>query len=332
METPAPARPGTPGDGPSAAPDPFAAPSYPAAPGPYGQPGASARPRRRFGTGAVIGVVAAVGVLTVTAVLLATKGPAAVREAGDRLQQAERAGRPWEPGQCFRSADGELLSAEEVPCAEPHQGEVFAGFSLGGDAYPGEQVAHTLALAGCRRQQYGYLGDRMAVPTGVRIGWVMPTAASWALGARQVDCYYTEAEPRTGPIAKRISQYPPEQYDYLAAELGVNQVISQWPTQQPEQLPDGYREFARDLAKALRVESSLLDGVKWSDRPKRELSSLKQELEAAAAQADQVAAAPDTARLTTELERLRPRLRGAADLRFRSALGLPVAQPETRAA
>ncbi|MFI5530669.1 septum formation family protein [Kitasatospora sp. NPDC051853] len=312
MDTSSSGRPGSPRDGAAEEPNPFAAPSYPALPG---QPG---RSRRRFGPGAWAALVLAVGLVAATAVVVVTKGSEAVREVGERVRNAEK---PWQPGECFRGEAGELSRAEEVPCTEPHRMEVFSAYDLADQAYPGSEALRTMVLGRCRRGQYGYVLDRSAIPRGTRIGALMPSEAQWRLGGRGMVCHFTHPQPRRGSITKGTAGYSPEQYGYLMAEHPVDEVLSQWPEQTPSQVPLQYREFAADLAKALRVESGLLDGVRWSEGPKRELAGLKAELEAQARQADLVART-ESVQLLAEVDKLR--VHGQADLRFRSALGLPV--------
>ncbi|MGW2400594.1 septum formation family protein [Kitasatospora sp. NPDC001664] len=315
MDTPSCDRPGSPRDGAVEEPNPYAAPSYPPPPG---LPGQFERPRRRFGPGAWAALVVAVALVAVTTVVVATKGSEAVREVGQRVRDAEK---PWEPGECFRGGNDELSRAEEVPCTEPHRMEVFTAYDLADQAYPGSEELRTMVLGRCRRGQYGYVLDRMAIPRGTRIGALMPSETQWKLGGRGMVCHFTHPQPRRGSITKGTAGYSPEQYDYLAAEHPVDEALSQWPEQDPSQAPLQYREFAADLAKALRVESGLLDGVRWSEGPKQRLDALKAELEAQARQADLVART-ESVQLLAEVDKLR--VHGQADLRFRSALDLPV--------
>lgn len=320
MDTPSPDLPGSP-QGRAAqeresftapqGPNPFAAPSHP-----------SRHPRQQFGPAAWAALIVAGGLVAVTAVVAVVKGPAVLREAGERARAAER---PFEPGECFRGDGDGLERSEQVPCTEPHRMEVFSSFAMDDREYPGKEALFAMTTMLCRRAQSAYVLDWMTIPRETRTGMLLPSQDMWRRSDRTVVCHFAHPRPRQGSIAKDTSEYQPEQSAYLTAERTTARTQAEWPVQEPSRAPDQYRQFAASLAKALRAESAQLDATHWSDGPQRELPILKAELEAHAQQADRVVLA-DSTQLLTEIDKLHDY--APTGLRFRAALSLPTAQQD----
>lgn len=92
-------------------------------------------------------------------------------------------------GQCVADEPGgdtDVLPV--VPCARPHEGEVYAIFSLGGSRYPGDDAVERVASKGCEQRLPAYVGSD-AVD---RVDWAYndytPTAETWTDGDRRVLC------------------------------------------------------------------------------------------------------------------------------------------------
>lgn len=87
-----------------------------------------------------------------------------------------------------------------VDCAEPHDAEVVARFSVDDDptaAHPGSDAL--LAVAAARCPDPGDLGD---AATALRAVYLVPTASTWADGDRAVLCLVEDpAAPLVGPVA-----------------------------------------------------------------------------------------------------------------------------------
>ncbi|MGW4652661.1 septum formation family protein [Kitasatospora sp. NPDC004289] len=261
--------------------------------------------------------------MAVTAVVAVVKGPAVLREAGERARAAER---PFEPGECFRGDGDGLERSEQVPCTEPHRMEVFSSFAMDDREYPGKEALFAMATMLCRRAQSAYVLDWMTIPRATRTGMLLPSHDTWRQGDRTVVCHFAHPRPRQGSLAKDSSEYQPEQSAYLTADRTAARAHAEWPIQEPSQAPDEYRRFAASLAKALRAESAQLDATHWSEGPQRELPGLKAELEAHAQQADRVVLA-DSIQLPTEISKLSEYT--PTGLRFRATLSLPTAQQDT---
>ncbi len=102
-------------------------------------------------------------------------------------------------GDCFDDPDelvsGETLELDEVlavPCAEPHDNEVFALFDLpdGESApYPGDDFAYSLAFAECLERFHGYVGVAYR-DSVLEVDPFTPTARSWQdRDDREIVCF-----------------------------------------------------------------------------------------------------------------------------------------------
>ncbi len=96
-------------------------------------------------------------------------------------------------------ATGTVQEVPELPCDQPHWGEVYDLFDIDGDEFPGEAAVDAAAQEGCLASFAGYVGVEFA-QSGLLVNYLVPTAESWA-GAddREVVCFaYSDGEPLTG--------------------------------------------------------------------------------------------------------------------------------------
>lgn len=98
--------------------------------------------------------------------------------------------RDLRPGDCLNNLrdSTDLRSLPAVPCAQPHEGEVFAVFDLPSGAYPGQSEVDSLSETGCGTRFGGYSG---ADPENERLFVVYPLKSNWARGDREVACIAT---------------------------------------------------------------------------------------------------------------------------------------------
>lgn len=99
--------------------------------------------------------------------------------------------------------DEEFRSLPAVPCADPHEGEVYAVFDLPAGGFPGVTEVADLAEAGCNDR-----ADVLppAVVSDVTLGLftITPSEESWDTGDREVSCLVlSRAAPRTGSVFDR---------------------------------------------------------------------------------------------------------------------------------
>jgi len=182
IETPEPgaATTGLDGPAPTAAPEragdqaPAAAPA-PASPG-------RGRGRLLIALFAV-SCAAAVAAAVVTAVLL-THRPHPPHAAAHPLRATVFGLRP---GQCFDSLPNGIAGAHAVPCAQPHDAEIYGAFSVAGQQWPGTVPLGNQARLGCQQRLAGYLNPQLAT-TGLAQSYAYPNAGAWAAGERTVIC------------------------------------------------------------------------------------------------------------------------------------------------
>jgi hypothetical protein len=104
-------------------------------------------------------------------------------------------------GDCLNSSQNGL-SATILPCATPHQAEVFATFSLTGSSWPGSTAVEDQANSGCADRLAGYLNPQL-LNAGLTQEYVYPNREAWQAGVRTVVC---EVSSATGPLTGSVHQ------------------------------------------------------------------------------------------------------------------------------
>jgi hypothetical protein len=181
------------------APIPAAAPERPSGQAPAGAP-ALVSPRRRgkrllvtlFAVSVALAVVAA----AVTAVLLA-----------HRPHRAQAATHPLratvfrlQPGQCFNSLPNAIAGAHAVPCAQPHDGEIYGAFLVAGNDWPGSAALGSQARLGCQDRLASYLNPQLATNDLAEF-YAYPNQGAWAAGEHSVICEIRGTQGRlTGSV------------------------------------------------------------------------------------------------------------------------------------
>ncbi|MEV1131231.1 septum formation family protein [Agromyces sp. NPDC049794] len=94
-----------------------------------------------------------------------------------------------EVGQCLDARKDRATGSESiVPCAEPHDDEVYATFTLEHGQYPGEAAAEMAANDGCRARFADFIGVAHG-DSVFEFYSVYPSARSWNdQGDRTVTC------------------------------------------------------------------------------------------------------------------------------------------------
>lgn len=96
-------------------------------------------------------------------------------------------------GDCMNPPDAETVTdVPAVPCAQPHQGEVFALVDVPDGPFPGNNEVGDLADCGGRLSAYS---ARAANDEHMQLTLITPSADTWKTGDRQVVCI---VEPETG--------------------------------------------------------------------------------------------------------------------------------------
>ena len=114
-------------------------------------------------------------------------------------------------GDCFRSSAGtagrtvQIKDVTTVPCAETHDGEVFATVThpaAKDAAYPGDESVADFAASECLTQFPGYTGGTYD-DSDLQVATVRPDHDSWADNDREVACVlYKQGSTLTGSRRK----------------------------------------------------------------------------------------------------------------------------------
>jgi hypothetical protein len=165
------------------------------------EPGPPADERARKGRG--VSWLVTAGVVLVVIAVAAAAGALAVATHGFRPKVVVRY-RPaavysLRAGQCINSSPNGL-SVTVLSCATPHEGEVFATFSLTGSAWPGSAAVQQQASSGCADRIAGYLNPQL-LNAGLTQEYVYPNQDAWKAGVRTVIC---EVSSTTGPLSGSV--------------------------------------------------------------------------------------------------------------------------------
>jgi hypothetical protein len=103
------------------------------------------------------------------------------------------------PGQCVNSGPN-ALAVTVLSCAQPHDAEVFAAFSLPATGWSGTSAVQRDASNGCASRLSGYLNPQLATAPLAQ-EYLYPNEAAWQAGERTVVCEVSAASGRlTGSV------------------------------------------------------------------------------------------------------------------------------------
>lgn len=105
-------------------------------------------------------------------------------------------------GQCFNGQNG--LGVTVLPCAMPHEAEVFATFPLDEAVWPGDDEVQAEAQAGCQQRISFYMNPQLA-SNALSQEFIYPDQVTWAAGARTVIC---DVRSDNGLITGSVRQTP----------------------------------------------------------------------------------------------------------------------------
>jgi len=187
------------GAAPAAPRGPAPSPPGPPAPAPGG-PVPSRRGRRLLIALAAVAGGLAVAAAAVVAVALFTHRPHHAHVSARPLRATVFRLRP---GQCFDSLPNGIAGAHVVPCARPHDGEIYGEFRVAGRAWPGTAALQAQAQRGCQRKLSGYLNPELDT-TGLADSYAYPNQGAWAAGERSVVC---EIRPARGTLTGSVRAF-----------------------------------------------------------------------------------------------------------------------------
>ncbi|HEX8009135.1 MAG TPA: septum formation family protein [Trebonia sp.] len=122
-------------------------------------------------------IIAAGAVGTVAVVTHGFKKPATIKYHEASVFKVRQ-------GDCVNAPNGQAVSV--LPCATPHDAEVFATFTLPGPAWPGTAAVQQEASSGCATRLSGYLNPQLSISLGQT--YVFPNEVAWNAGTRMVVC------------------------------------------------------------------------------------------------------------------------------------------------
>jgi hypothetical protein len=105
------------------------------------------------------------------------------------------------PGDCLNglAESDRVASVPSVPCAQPHEGEVFATFEISAPSWPGDAAITKQAEAGCVQKLAEY-SPKAAADEKLEIFFLHPTERSWGQGDHEVTCVAIDPARRTGSL------------------------------------------------------------------------------------------------------------------------------------
>ncbi|MFD5449727.1 MULTISPECIES: DUF4190 domain-containing protein [unclassified Streptomyces] len=238
-------------------------------------------------------------------------------------------------GQCFTTPSGSLqgvtYDVDVVPCAQEHDGEVFAAFDLPGGAYPGDDEVARSADDRCYALQDTYAMDRWALPADVDVYYLTPTRPSWRAGDREITCLFGNTDEEgtlTGSLRNDGTRLDPDQHTYLSAEFQLNLAMDAVP--EAETVEDdlaGYRSWAVRMSTALDRETRMLRGHGWSAGAEQPVADLVRDLEAAREEWDLASGAADADTYYEHLDKAFALVEADSTVTARKALGLATTPP-----
>lgn len=121
--------------------------------------------------------------------------------AGDVIAEGKELIFNLSVGDCLDEvAPGMRFRVTVLPCAEPHDGEMFARFDLPGGSWPGDEETEAQASESCYAELAAYAPSAYA-DENVSIVFFSPSRSTWYDGDREVICLSDYADGRrTGSI------------------------------------------------------------------------------------------------------------------------------------
>jgi hypothetical protein len=91
------------------------------------------------------------------------------------------------PGQCINFGPNGTAVAHVLPCAQPHDAEIYGVFGVASRHWPGTAALSEQARQGCERRLSGYVNPQLD-PSSMTEFYVYPNPGAWAAGGRSILC------------------------------------------------------------------------------------------------------------------------------------------------
>lgn len=108
--------------------------------------------------------------------------------SGDIVSEGQIGSFEIKQGDCFNNTDfSNLTTLPAVPCAEPHDNEVYAVFDIPLPTYESDDETFRLAVEACTKRFDNFVG-RTYEDSKLDILTLYPTLATWEEGDRGIVC------------------------------------------------------------------------------------------------------------------------------------------------
>ncbi|MEU1148725.1 DUF4190 domain-containing protein [Streptomyces sp. NPDC005863] len=231
------------------------------------------------------GMAVAGSILSVLAVVAG-----GARDFMDGFREAARASRqdtgafPVDEGGCLNAPEGRLDSmkfgyqVDEVPCAGPHDAEVFASYRVHHATYPGDGVLTGVAETKCADLQFAYVMDRWQDFGDADLYYFVPDRTTWRRGDRHVTCLFGAPDPDhplKGTLRSDRTTLDADQLAYVTAEQSFERAYGKEPdaARVEDDLP-GHKEWAAGVVKGLDERVRLLRAHDWPAGTRKRVDAL----------------------------------------------------------
>lgn len=123
--------------------------------------------------------------------------------SGDIVSEGQIDSFSIQQGDCFNNTGAtELTSLPAVPCADPHDNEVYAVFDIEMPTYESEDATFALAVEACLGRFDSFVGKAYE-ESQLDVLTLYPTVESWGDGDREIVCavYDVNGEKLVGSAA-----------------------------------------------------------------------------------------------------------------------------------
>ncbi|MGV9815825.1 DUF4190 domain-containing protein [Streptomyces cellulosae] len=172
-------------------------------------------------------------------------------------------------GDCFTSPgglEGWTSTARKVPCADEHDGEVFALVTVPGTDFPGDDSLTELSEDRCYERQSAYVMDGWSLPEEIGVYYFAPSEGSWSFGDRSVTCVLGREDGTrfSGSLRSDATTLDAHQLAYLEAAEVLNAALDELPESGyfDDDVSDD-REWAGEVEEAVAEQVRLLRAHAW---------------------------------------------------------------------
>jgi len=149
----------------------------------------------------IIGAALAGGAFLFNSVMQADRdSTGAIVDEGSIDAFQMRVGDCFDDGSAFADDNDDVRSVPGVPCAKPHDNEVYAVFDVTLTSFPGDGMAE-IAQDACRERFEAFVGKDYE-SSSLDIATLYPSSDSWQRKDREVICavYDIDAKKLTGTV------------------------------------------------------------------------------------------------------------------------------------